>query len=196
MMRAGKEASAAENMDAAVDRVVSTEEFEQFFKHHWPRLVAIITRVTHDGAKAEELVQESMYRLHRWRRFVHNPERWVYRVAIRLALNLVRSEARRARLEKSWAAPTASPADQEASVQAKQQSRLIGRVLADMRTREARLLILRYSGLSFREIAALLGISPLSVGTMLDRAERNFEKKYRALVKPGDLPASGDKTCI
>jgi len=40
---------------------------------------------------------------------------------------------------------------------------------------------LRYSGLSYAEIAAALGIAAGSVGTLLARAEADFERRYRNL---------------
>jgi RNA polymerase sigma-70 factor, ECF subfamily len=39
-------------------------------------------------------------------------------------------------------------------------------------------LLLRYSGLSYAEIAEALDVSPTSVGTLLARAEQEFEKLY------------------
>jgi DNA-directed RNA polymerase specialized sigma24 family protein len=42
------------------------------------------------------------------------------------------------------------------------------------------LLLLRASGLAYRELAATLGMEVGSVGTMLARAEAEFERKFRA----------------
>jgi RNA polymerase sigma-70 factor (ECF subfamily) len=40
------------------------------------------------------------------------------------------------------------------------------------------LLVLRHSGLSYAEIAVALGLAPGSVGTLLARAETEFELRY------------------
>ena len=53
-------------------------------------------------------------------------------------------------------------------------------VLAEMKARDAELLLLRTDGLAYREIAQVLGVQPSSVGTLLARAEREFERRYRA----------------
>ena len=53
-------------------------------------------------------------------------------------------------------------------------------VLATLKPREAQLLLLRASGLAYRELAESLGINRASVGTMLARAEAEFERKFRA----------------
>ena len=53
-------------------------------------------------------------------------------------------------------------------------------VLGAMKPRDAELLLLRSSGMSYREVAQALGIQAGSVGTLLARAEREFERRYRA----------------
>jgi DNA-directed RNA polymerase specialized sigma24 family protein len=52
-----------------------------------------------------------------------------------------------------------------------------------MSERQSQLLILRYAGASYKEIAQALDISPTSIGPLLLRAEREFEKRYRALIQ-------------
>jgi DNA-directed RNA polymerase specialized sigma24 family protein len=41
-------------------------------------------------------------------------------------------------------------------------------------------LLLRADGLAYRDLAESLGIHPGSVGTLLARAEAEFERRYRA----------------
>ena len=53
-------------------------------------------------------------------------------------------------------------------------------ILARMDSRQAQLLVMRHSGVSYKEIAAALNLSPTSIGPLLLRAEREFEKHYRA----------------
>jgi predicted DNA binding protein len=36
--------------------------------------------------------------------------------------------------------------------------------------------------MAYKEIAAELGVSPTSIGPLLVRAERDFEKRYRNLI--------------
>jgi RNA polymerase sigma-70 factor, ECF subfamily len=50
--------------------------------------------------------------------------------------------------------------------------------LQQMQERQAQLLVLRHSGMSYQEIAETLNISPASVGTLLVRAEKNFVRLY------------------
>jgi DNA-directed RNA polymerase specialized sigma24 family protein len=50
-----------------------------------------------------------------------------------------------------------------------------------MPQRKAQILILRHTDHTYAEIAEVLGVAYSSVGTMLARAERDFERRYRAL---------------
>ena len=55
--------------------------------------------------------------------------------------------------------------------------------LAKMNPRQAQLLVMRYSGLAYKDIAQSLNLSPTSIGPLLLRAEREFEKRCRALAQ-------------
>jgi DNA-directed RNA polymerase specialized sigma24 family protein len=72
------------------------------------------------------------------------------------------------------------PAEILAQEEGRRQVRL---VLARMNQKQSKLLILRYSGLSYKEIASTLRLAPASIGPLLVRAEREFEKQYRALAQ-------------
>ena len=52
-------------------------------------------------------------------------------------------------------------------------------VLSDMKPRDARLVLMRAGGLAYRELAQTLGIQAGSVGTLLARAEQDFENRFR-----------------
>jgi RNA polymerase sigma-70 factor (ECF subfamily) len=55
----------------------------------------------------------------------------------------------------------------------------VRRVLAELKPRDTKLLVLRHSGLSYKELAVALDLSPGSIGSLLTRAERAFAKRYR-----------------
>ena len=54
-------------------------------------------------------------------------------------------------------------------------------VLAILKPAQAQLLLLRNTGLSYRELSDLLKLKRGSIGTLLARAEAEFEKRYCAL---------------
>jgi DNA-directed RNA polymerase specialized sigma24 family protein len=54
-------------------------------------------------------------------------------------------------------------------------------VLASIKPPQAQLLVLRISGLSYKELAEALDVKMSGIGTMLNRAEEEFRNRYLAL---------------
>src|ERR1700730_8310016 len=59
--------------------------------------------------------------------------------------------------------------------------RRVRAVLASIEPAQAQLLILRTSGLSYKELAEALDVKMSGIGTMLNRAEEEFRNRYLAL---------------
>jgi RNA polymerase sigma-70 factor (ECF subfamily) len=161
--------------------------FEAIFHEHWTRVYAVLFRLVGDRAEAEDLALEVFWRLYR-RPPAHehgsNLSGWLYRVATNLGFNALRAFQRRQRYEEEagrLVLEAAAPHDPDIAAERAEERQQVRRVLAQMKPRSAQLLILRHSGLSYAELAAALGVSPGSIGTMLARAEREFEAQYRAL---------------
>lgn len=163
--------------------------FEALFLEHWASVYRVLRRLVGDPEEAEDLALEAFLRLYRHnqkKREVQNPGGWLYRVATRLGLNSIRDWKRREQYELTAGryaleeTARLSPADILAQKEERRQVRL---VLAGMKERQSQLLILRYSGFSYKEIASALNLAPASIGPLLVRAEREFAKQYRALVQ-------------
>jgi RNA polymerase sigma-70 factor (ECF subfamily) len=154
-------------------------EFEAVFVQYYTRVYAVVFRLVGDQAEADDLTLETFWKL--WQQpptRADNLAGWLYRVATRLGYNALRAAKRRGRYEEAaWDAlePTALPDPAGEAERAVERAR-VRAALGRMPERDAQLLMLRYSGLSYREIAAALGVSPNSVGTLLARAEAGFEK--------------------
>jgi RNA polymerase sigma-70 factor, ECF subfamily len=164
-------------------------DFERLFLEHWPAVYRVVHRLVGDPAEAEDLALEAFLRLYRQsekRMDGLNPGGWLYRVATHLGLNSIRRWKRREHYEltagKYALEETAhsSPAEILARQEEQQQVRL---ALSRMNERQSQLLVLRYSGLSYKEIAEALDLAPASIGPLLVRAEREFEKQFHALAK-------------
>jgi RNA polymerase sigma-70 factor, ECF subfamily len=166
-------------MDRPFDREV---EFEAAFSEHYARVYGVLFRLLGNRAEAEDLTVEAFWRL--WERAPRQRENlggWLYRVAMRLGYNALRAARRRERYELQAGVEAlevnASPEPSQ-TVERRQERRRVQAVLSQMKDREAQLLILRHSGFSYREIAEILGVAPGSVGTLLARAEAEFEQRY------------------
>ncbi|MBN1877406.1 MAG: sigma-70 family RNA polymerase sigma factor [Anaerolineae bacterium] len=164
---------------------------EATFDEHWTWVHETLCRIVGDVDEAEDLALEVFYRLYQRppKDLTRGPQAlssWLYRVATNIGLNALRARQRRRRHEEAGGvlmlqhAPSADPA---LEVERREMQADVRVVLARMKPRWAQLLILRHSGLSYQEIAAVLNIAPGSVGTLLVRAEKDFERRYRN--KPG-----------
>jgi RNA polymerase sigma-70 factor (ECF subfamily) len=165
----------------AIDQMQSREgsfNFETFFRAHYARAARAVARVTGDPGRAEDLTAEAFWNL--WRTpQAHGDSAagWLYRTALRLALNELRGRARRGRYESLSHAGEAVSTPEEAHAAAEERDN-VRSVLAELDARDAELLLLRASGLRYNEVAAALEINPASVGTLIARAQRAFRKEY------------------
>lgn len=162
------------------------KDLEILLREQWQRIHGVLFRLTGDAAEAEDLALEAFWQLHKHNNGSRdsNLEGWIYRVAINLGLNALRARKRRQKYEQeaAWQAAEAASAHVQIEEQDRmEQRRLVRRVLGRMNNRDSQLLMLRYSGLSYLEIADLLRISANSIGTLLARAEKRFEQHYQKL---------------
>jgi len=161
---------------------VAAFDLDAVFRAQFARMARVITRVVRDQGRAEELTVEAFLKL--WRSpQIHNAdsnvEAWLYRTAVRLGLDELRRQTRRARFENwlSFASPAPAPSPEELHAAAEEQSR-VRLVLAALPRRQSELLLLRSHDLSYNEVAAALEIHPASLGKLLARAQQSFRKEY------------------
>lgn len=167
--------------NAAAPKTDATE-FDAIFLEHWQSIYRALVRLVGDHAEAEDLALETFWRL--YQRPPANEQRlggWLYRVATNLGLNALRARKRRQahELDAGKSAIENSVSDPAQDVAAEEDRALVRAVLAAMDERQTQLLILRHSGMAYKELADTLGVSVNSIGTLLVRAEREFEKRYR-----------------
>ncbi len=179
-------------------------DFDALFLARYQSVFRLAYRITGTREEAEDLAQEAFLRLHRspnvWRdqadrrsssvdrhsspvgqRSSPGDDRrvaaWLYRVVTNLAYNSVRGYGRRQRRENTVISVTgeADPVD----LAERAETRLaVRQALKALPERQVQLLLLRYAGLSYKELAEALNVAPGSVGTLLARAEAAFEKAY------------------
>lgn len=183
------------NLKTDVVEKTSTESissvFETLFREHWAHVYRLLYRLVGDPAEAEDLALETFVRLYQRYPLSENesnpgPVGWLHRVATNLGLHSIRSWKRRERYEMTAGkyALEETREDHPAEIMAQEEDRRLVRLaLAQMNERQSQLLVMRYSGLSYKEIASALKLAPTSIGPLLLRAERDFEKRYRALAK-------------
>lgn len=153
-------------------------DFDEFFHAHYARIARTIARVVGDHARAEDLAAEAFWKLWKTREAQGDKAAgWLYRTAVRLALNDLRGSKRRTRYEQLAPAGSVQPTPEEARAAAEEREQ-VRRVLAALNERDAGLLLLRAGGLQYTEVAEALDLNPSSVGTLVSRAQQAFRKEY------------------
>jgi len=155
------------------------EGLETIFCTHYERVTRTIGRIIFDQARAEELAVEVFLKWWRNPRAQgHNAEGWLYRAAIRLALDELRRQARRDRFQHVLnvfhrSSPTP---EQQYTVSAEQNQ--VRNVLHALQRRHTEILLLWSEDFSYREIASALAVNPSYVGSLISRAQDAFRREY------------------
>jgi len=151
-------------------------ELDRIFAECYPGLVRYCQRLTGDPDMAEDIAQEAIVRLFdRGGPSARGGVRgWLFTTATHLARDGARQRSNRRKL-LARNPPTRGEPERPDHVFERAEARARARAALDsLRPRDREVLLLRYSGLSYREIARVVGVVHTSVGTLLARAERRF----------------------
>lgn len=159
-----------------VRELVMHPDLELVFRSHYPYVVAVANRVLRSSAEAEDVAQEVFVSFARSDVLASEARAWLTIAATHTALNALRSERRRVARELSVADESNAP-DAASQVLALAEQQRVRDALAKLPRKQAVVLVLRYSGLSYADIAEAIQLSPSSVGTTLRRAESALRKE-------------------
>jgi RNA polymerase sigma-70 factor (ECF subfamily) len=164
--------------------------FERLFARHHDRLRALAVRYLRDPVEADDVLQETFLRLLRIADTVDdgfNVMAWLHRVASNICLSQLRT-ARRVQLVDTAGETMQAEEDRrragqpEAAYEITYARELFGRVARRLPAQQRICLVLReVEGLSYRDIADRLGVSPGSIESLLFRARRRFRDEYLRL---------------
>ena len=142
--------------------------FEEWYRASYARLHTSVLALTGDREVASDVTDEAFTRAWRhWRRVaqMEAPGGWVYRVA----LNLVRSRARRRTVERRALVRLAAPADVSASAGE------VWALVRELPERQRQAVVLRYvADLDEYEIASAMGVTRGTVASTLFDARRRL----------------------
>jgi len=166
----------------------SAERMESLFRAHYARIASMLARLTGDRGQAEEIAADVFHKLARRRALLESADdltAWMYRVATNAGFDALRANSRRRKREEAARLSAIHslghhPGNALDEMLREERCARVRAVLGGMRPREAQLLLLRSSGMAYREVAQALGIHPGSIGTLLARAEAEFERRFRA----------------
>lgn len=177
-----------DDLQALCERLCASDQTALAILFHRLRdpMLRYMQAIVGDAFLAHDLVQEVFLDL--WlRRTTLDPKRplkpYLYRMARNRALRHLRDERRRAR-KRAEMLPEASPVESlspDAHLESRQLETLLARWLEELPARQRETLILsRWHGLSHREIAQVMGISPRTVNNHLLRALETLHRRLKA----------------
>ena len=151
--------------------------FRREFDERYATLARYLARLVGEPESAADLAQEAFVRLFQRGSMPDDPAAWLVSVAHNLLRNERQQIARRLRLLELRAeeiAPNEPARAADTTLETRELRANVRRALDALPERERQMLLLRYEGFSYREIAHALAINEASVGTLLARAKTAF----------------------
>lgn len=155
-------------------------DYDRVFHRLYPPLFRYLQRLTGDADAADDAAQEAFVRLTRQSIPEDEVRPWLFTVAT----NLIRDRARKAdrhRRLQTHVPRAQAPERPDVSVDRKERIAMVRAALDELPERDRTMLLMREEGFKYEEIAQTVGVAPGSVGTLLARAARRFEKTYTEL---------------
>lgn len=155
-------------------------DVDALFHRLYPPLHRYLHRLTGDADVAEDVAQEAFVRLLQQSLPDDEARPWLFTVATNLVRDRARKRSRHRRLSVSVPRPS-PPTRPDDETERGERVKRVREVLAGLSERDRQLLLMREEGFKYDEIAEAIGVAPGSVGTLLARALRRFQKAYTAV---------------
>ena len=161
--------------------------FETIFLEHYGRVLRLLARLVGNRTQGEDLANEVFWKLSQqsehWLQ-TNNVGGWLYRTAIHAGIDALRASSHRKQYEL---AATLHLRDHEPGplkdMLREEDRQNVQIVLGAMKPAQAQLLLMRADGASYKELAEALNVAISGVGTLLNRAEAEFRKRYWKLIE-------------
>ena len=151
-------------------------DFDQTFDELYPPLVRYCHRLTGDRDAAEDTAQEALVRLYTHGVAGPTPALrvWLFKTATHLVRDRYRVEENRRRLLQENPVTPSAIEGPERALERKVDRTKARKALEQLPERDREMLLMRYEGFSYKEIADVVNVAATSIGTLLARAERRF----------------------
>lgn len=180
----------------------SAAAFEALVEKHQKRLVMVLEHLVSDRTQAEDLAQDVFLRVYRAReRYVPTAKfsTWLYTITHNVASNSIRKSSRRKEINLV-ASPSGSMPVRPLDTMAKDKSNLMPTRLADQKEMEKvirdaiqslgprqrmAMLLSKYEGMSYNEIAESMELTTQAVKSLLSRARGNLKELLAPYLNSG-----------
>lgn len=155
--------------------------FLQMMQDHKKLIYKISAMYCADAEDRQDLIQEITIQL--WKALPgYNPQyrqsTWLYRVALNTAISFYRKSNRRQEVVTSLGQDIINLADEPADDADEENLSQLRGFIQQLNELNKALMILYLDGNSYREIAAVLGISETNVATKISRIKQQLKKKF------------------
>ena len=183
--------------------------FEALVQKHQNRLVMVLEHLVGDRTQAEDLAQDVFLRVYRAReRYVPTAKfsTWLYTITHNVASNAIRKSSRRKEVNLVTS-PSGSMPVRPLDTMAKDKSNLMPTRMADQKEmsnmildaiqslgprQRMAMLLSKYEGMSYNEIAETMELTPQAVKSLLSRARGNLRDSLEPYLDAGRRPKSVD----
>jgi len=180
----------------------SAAAFEALVEKHQMRLVMVLEHLVSDRTQAEDLAQDVFLRVYRAReRYVPTAKfsTWLYTITHNVASNSIRKSSRRKEINLVTS-PSGSMPVRPLDTMAKDKSNLMPTRLADQKEMEKvirdaiqslgprqrmAMLLSKYEGMSYNEIAESMELTTQAVKSLLSRARGNLKELLAPYLNSG-----------
>jgi RNA polymerase sigma-70 factor (ECF subfamily) len=183
----------------------SAAAFEELMLRYQGRLVTILTHLVGSRDEAEDLTQEVFLRVYRARkRYVPGAKfsTWLFTIANNVASNALRTLSRRreVKLQVRQSGPMgATPMDMVVQASSGQmparqldkvETRQIVRMAVEALNERQRMAVLlnKFEGMCYADIAEIMELSPQAIKSLLCRARVNLREVLEPYISRGDRP--------
>ena len=188
----------------------SAAAFEALVEKHQKRLVMVLEHLVSDRTQAEDLAQDVFLRVYRAReRYVPTAKfsTWLYTITHNVASNSIRKSSRRKEINLVTS-PSGSMPVRPLDTMAKDKSNLMPTRLADQKEMEGvireaiqslgsrqrmAMLLSKYEGMSYNEIAESMELTTQAVKSLLSRARGNLKETLAPYLSSGKLSRELDR---
>jgi RNA polymerase sigma-70 factor (ECF subfamily) len=168
----------------------NADAFEQLVKKYERPVLSTIYRYVGDRVAAEDVAQEVFLKV--WRRAKSFKGRssfstWLYRVVVNQCLNFRRKRARAKNVPLDEAVAADGPGPEE-RLDGERKAAAVRAAVDKLPARQRIALILsRFEGRSYREVAEIMRTSTSSVESLLFRARRALKKELLPMRRRGEI---------
>jgi RNA polymerase sigma-70 factor (ECF subfamily) len=173
--------------------------FQELIERNHSRVIGLIYRFVGDAADAEDLAQEVFLRIHRARESYTPTAKfstWMFRIAANVSLNALRARANRRddvsmeQLARAHDGPQTLPdLGTRAPDDNLHRTELRGKVQDAIRElpekQQVAVVLNKYEGMSYADIASTLGCSTMAVKSLLARARENLKNHLLLYLRTG-----------